>query len=274
MTNTLVPTAVFSSYPNSMVRTMSIIIPPPAPKKPQINPTNAPPAAPAHTFCILERRSMGIFRLQDREEQKSYSQNPGHKNGEAPQSTALHIGGQPASHYCHAQHPSHHDHSVFYVNTAVFCIGSGTCRTGQHIAGQRNSNRLVSGKMQKSHQHGGDYCGGTQSGKSGSQPCACSGQKTDQNFKTDLTQITVLPSAAAGANYFPLPMHVRFIRKLWHQRFIPGCTAAAFADIIGISFTAPALCLSGQGAYFRLFKISNEPKVPLKIPSDFASGAA
>lgn len=211
MTNTLVPTAVFSSYPNSMVRTMSIIIPPPAPKKPQINPTNAPPAAPAHTFCILERRSMVFFGSKIGKNKNLIPRIQVIKMEKPPQSTALHIGGQPASHYCHAQHPSHHDHAIFYVNTAIFCIGSGTCRTGQHIAGQRNSNGLVSRKMQESHQHGGDYCGGTQSGKSGSQPCACSGQKTDQNFKTDLTQITVLPSAAAGVKLFSFsdacPLH-------------------------------------------------------------------
>ena len=42
ITNTLVPTAVFSSYPNTVVRTRSIIIPPPAPTNPQINPIKEP----------------------------------------------------------------------------------------------------------------------------------------------------------------------------------------------------------------------------------------
>ena len=40
--NTLVPTAVFSSYPITLVRRSNIIIPPPAPINPQINPTTAP----------------------------------------------------------------------------------------------------------------------------------------------------------------------------------------------------------------------------------------
>ena len=40
--NTLVPTAVFSSYPKTLVRINSIIIPPPAPTKPQIKPTMTP----------------------------------------------------------------------------------------------------------------------------------------------------------------------------------------------------------------------------------------
>ena len=42
MINTLVPTAVFNSYPKMPVRRSSIIIPPPAPIKPQINPTAIP----------------------------------------------------------------------------------------------------------------------------------------------------------------------------------------------------------------------------------------
>ena len=42
MINTLVPTAVFSSYPNTLVRIRSIIMPPPAPIKPQMNPTMIP----------------------------------------------------------------------------------------------------------------------------------------------------------------------------------------------------------------------------------------
>ena len=39
---TLVPTAVLSSYPRTEVRIKSIIIPPPAPIKPQINPMMIP----------------------------------------------------------------------------------------------------------------------------------------------------------------------------------------------------------------------------------------
>ena len=42
MIKTLVPTAVFSSYPSTEVRSSSIIMPPPAPIKPQMNPTPAP----------------------------------------------------------------------------------------------------------------------------------------------------------------------------------------------------------------------------------------
>ena len=40
--NTLVPTAVFNSYPNTDVKIKSIIIPPPAPTKPQIKPIIIP----------------------------------------------------------------------------------------------------------------------------------------------------------------------------------------------------------------------------------------
>ena len=40
--NTLVPTAVFSSYPSTEVRIRSIIMPPPAPTNPQINPIQIP----------------------------------------------------------------------------------------------------------------------------------------------------------------------------------------------------------------------------------------
>ena len=39
---TLVPTAVFNSYPKTEVRIKSIIIPPPAPTKPQIQPIIVP----------------------------------------------------------------------------------------------------------------------------------------------------------------------------------------------------------------------------------------
>ena len=42
MINTLVPTAVFNSYPSTEVRIRSIIMPPPAPTKPQINPMRTP----------------------------------------------------------------------------------------------------------------------------------------------------------------------------------------------------------------------------------------
>ena len=38
--NTLVPTAVLSSYPSTLVRMSSIIMPPPAPIKPQMKPTS------------------------------------------------------------------------------------------------------------------------------------------------------------------------------------------------------------------------------------------
>lgn len=40
--NTLVPTAVFSSYPITLVKMRSIIIPPPAPINPQIKPITTP----------------------------------------------------------------------------------------------------------------------------------------------------------------------------------------------------------------------------------------
>ena len=45
MMNTLVPTAVFSSYPSTEVRIRSIIMPPPAPTKPQISPITVPQTA-------------------------------------------------------------------------------------------------------------------------------------------------------------------------------------------------------------------------------------
>ena len=41
--NTLVPTARCMGYPRNEVRTSNSIIPPPAPAKPQIKPTNIPP---------------------------------------------------------------------------------------------------------------------------------------------------------------------------------------------------------------------------------------
>lgn len=40
--NTLVPTAVFNSYPSTLVRIKSSIMPPPAPIKPHINPIRTP----------------------------------------------------------------------------------------------------------------------------------------------------------------------------------------------------------------------------------------
>ena len=42
MMNTLVPTAVLSSYPSTLVKIRSIIIPPPAPINPQIKPITVP----------------------------------------------------------------------------------------------------------------------------------------------------------------------------------------------------------------------------------------
>ena len=39
---TLVPTAVFNSYPNTLVKISNIIIPPPAPTNPQISPIIIP----------------------------------------------------------------------------------------------------------------------------------------------------------------------------------------------------------------------------------------
>ena len=60
--NTLVPTAVLSSYPKTEVSTSSIIIPPPAPTKPQINPTPAPHITERTAFWRTvadERRFLG-----------------------------------------------------------------------------------------------------------------------------------------------------------------------------------------------------------------------
>ena len=51
MMNTLVPTAVFNSYPSTLVRRSSIIIPPPAPIKPQIKPTTMPLTMDWISFC-------------------------------------------------------------------------------------------------------------------------------------------------------------------------------------------------------------------------------
>ena len=44
MINTLVPTAVFSSYPRTEVSIRSIIMPPPAPTNPQMKPMRIPQA--------------------------------------------------------------------------------------------------------------------------------------------------------------------------------------------------------------------------------------
>ena len=52
MINTLVPTAVFSSYPRMLVNASSIIMPPPAPIKPQINPTIIPQSTDC-TICFF-----------------------------------------------------------------------------------------------------------------------------------------------------------------------------------------------------------------------------
>ena len=57
MMNTLVPTAVFSSYPRILVRIRSIIIPPPAPIKPQMNPTTVPLA----TDWMIRFRLLTLF---------------------------------------------------------------------------------------------------------------------------------------------------------------------------------------------------------------------
>ncbi len=55
--NTLVPTAVFNSYPRTLVRIRSIIIPPPAPMKPQINPTTIP----LITDCMIRFLPLTLF---------------------------------------------------------------------------------------------------------------------------------------------------------------------------------------------------------------------
>ena len=54
MMNTLVPTAVFSSYPSTLVRISSIIMPPPAPIKPQMKPMSTPHTTDCTArFCAL-----------------------------------------------------------------------------------------------------------------------------------------------------------------------------------------------------------------------------
>ena len=54
MMNTLVPTAVFSSYPSTLVRMSSIIMPPPAPIKPQMKPMSTPHTTDCTArFCAL-----------------------------------------------------------------------------------------------------------------------------------------------------------------------------------------------------------------------------
>ena len=57
--NTLVPTAVFSSYPSTLVRMRSIIIPPPAPMNPQIKPITAPHRRDSVSYTHLS--GAGIF---------------------------------------------------------------------------------------------------------------------------------------------------------------------------------------------------------------------
>ena len=54
MMKTLVPTAVFSSYPSTEVSRSSIIMPPPAPINPQIKPTTEPQSSDwTSRFCAL-----------------------------------------------------------------------------------------------------------------------------------------------------------------------------------------------------------------------------
>ena len=55
--NTLVPTAKCIGYPRKEVRTRSSIIPPPAPAKPQINPTNIPPTIALISLLLGELSS-------------------------------------------------------------------------------------------------------------------------------------------------------------------------------------------------------------------------
>ena len=61
MINTLVPTAVFNSYPNMLVSMRSIIIPPPAPIKPQINPMTMPHRIDCMIFVFLSFSSNFSF---------------------------------------------------------------------------------------------------------------------------------------------------------------------------------------------------------------------
>ena len=58
MMKTLVPTAVFSSYPSTLVRISSIIMPPPAPTNPQINPIITPQTSDCTTRFFAETPCM------------------------------------------------------------------------------------------------------------------------------------------------------------------------------------------------------------------------
>ena len=58
MMNTLVPTAVFSSYPSTLVKIRSIIIPPPAPMKPQIKPINTPQSKDCRALFLGDTEAM------------------------------------------------------------------------------------------------------------------------------------------------------------------------------------------------------------------------
>ena len=59
--NTLVPTAVFSSYPRTEVSISSIIIPPPAPMKPHIKPINTPHTTDCMARFLADTPSMASF---------------------------------------------------------------------------------------------------------------------------------------------------------------------------------------------------------------------
>ena len=59
--NTLVPTAVLSSYPRTEVSISSIIIPPPAPMKPHIKPTNTPHTTDCMARFLADTPSMASF---------------------------------------------------------------------------------------------------------------------------------------------------------------------------------------------------------------------
>ena len=118
---------------------------------------NQRPSGQSITYLLCSGTfAHGIFGCEDGEKQEPHTENPSHEDRETAQCTALYIGGKPAPHHCHAQHSDHHGNSVPYVHTAIFCIGPGTCRTGQHITGQCNADGLVSGNTQEYHQHRGD----------------------------------------------------------------------------------------------------------------------
>ena len=61
MIKTLVPTAVFSSYPIMLVSKRSIIIPPPAPTKPQMKPTATPQTADLMIRALAEVAAISSF---------------------------------------------------------------------------------------------------------------------------------------------------------------------------------------------------------------------